>query len=175
MLSVVARKIRRLDPGAEIITAGIPQSRMGIPLKRYVRQMLAAGAARWFDTLAVNPYAQSGAGVVDFLQGVRAQLDARGAAAAGLRATELGWSDSGPASPYRLGPSGQGAAIAESIAAMGAARERLKLRGFVYFNWKDAPPYPGFRDFWGLHTGLHTLSGAAKPAFQAFAGAVRGL
>jgi hypothetical protein len=169
MLKPVARKIHRLDPSAEVVTAGIPQSRIGVPLKRYVRRLLVAGAARSFDTLAVNPYAQTGAGVIGFLRSVRAQLDARGAAGAGLRATELGWSDDGPASPYRLGPDGQAQAIEEAIAAMGAERESLKLRGFVYFNWKDAPPYAGFRDFWGLHTGLHTLSGAPKPALQAFA------
>jgi hypothetical protein len=28
--------------------------------------------------------------------------------------------------------------------------------------------YPGGHDFWGLHTGLVTLSGQRKPAFAAF-------
>jgi len=45
--------------------------------------------------------------------------------------------------------------------------------GFVYFDWKDGAPYPGRSDFWGLHTGLVTNAGVAKPSLAAFRDAVK--
>lgn len=55
-------------------------------------------------------------------------------------------------------------------------RTRLKLRGFVYFSWRDGRPYaPLFKNLWGLHTGLLTVKGKRKPACNAFVGAVRPL
>jgi hypothetical protein len=55
-------------------------------------------------------------------------------------------------------------------------RTRLKLRGFVYFSWRDGRPYaPLFKNLWGLHTGLLTVKGKRKPAYNAFVRAVRPL
>ena len=57
-----------------------------------------------------------------------------------------------------------------------AARSKLKLRGVVYYAWRDGAPYPPlFKDFWGLHTGLLSLTGSAKPALNAFKNTVAGL
>ena len=55
-------------------------------------------------------------------------------------------------------------------------RVRLGVRGAVYYNWRDARPYPPYyHDFWGLHTGLHDLAGRPKPALSAFTKTVRAL
>jgi hypothetical protein len=55
-------------------------------------------------------------------------------------------------------------------------RTRLKLRGFVYFSWRDGrPSAPLFKNLWGLHTGLLTVKGKRKPAYNAFVRAVRPL
>src|SRR6185437_12192783 len=63
MLERVARSIRRLDAHAEIVTAGIPNSRLGIPFDQFVDGMYKAGAKGAFDTLAIHPYAADAAGV----------------------------------------------------------------------------------------------------------------
>ena len=53
-------------------------------------------------------------------------------------------------------------------------RRKLRLRGFVYFSWRDLPRYaPNYKDQWGLHTGLLTLGGAQKPGYKAFKSAAR--
>ena len=44
----------------------------------------------------------------------------------------------------------------------------LRIRGIVYFAWRDAPPYAGGTDFWGLHTGLLAQDGSGKPALSAY-------
>lgn len=175
LLKVVARKIHDLDPQAEVVTAGLPQSRIGIPLKKYVRAMYRAGAASAFDTLAVNPYARDARGVVRFLNGVRSVMDANGDRTAGIRATELGWSDTGPPSPFRVGSDAQAEYLDEAITSLARDRDRLGLRGFSYFAWRDAEPYEGGKDFWGLHTGLLDLSGSPKPALERFAAAARSI
>jgi hypothetical protein len=51
-------------------------------------------------------------------------------------------------------------------------RSAWKLRGFVLFSWRDGRPYIKGKDFWGNHTGLLTIGGKKKPAFNAF---VRGV
>jgi hypothetical protein len=50
----------------------------------------------------------------------------------------------------------------------------LKLRGFVYFGWRDGQPYNG-KDFWGLHTGLLNIEGQPKPAYSAMQQALAAL
>ena len=56
-----------------------------------------------------------------------------------------------------------------------AVRSALDLKGFVYFDWRDARPYTGGFNFWGLHTGLLKLNGKPKPALKAFSAAANGL
>ena len=58
---------------------------------------------------------------------------------------------------------------------MWKARKRLKLRGAVYYAWRDQRVYAGGKHFWGLHTGLHRVNGRPKPAFRAFRSTVRSL
>ena len=41
----------------------------------------------------------------------------------------------------------------------------------MWFCWRDGRPYTS-RDFWGNHTGLLTIKGKKKPAYNAF---VRGV
>jgi Beta-galactosidase len=175
LLAAVSKALRAVDPAAEVVSAGLPQSRAGVPLAQYVKSMLRAGAAKWMSTLAVNPYASRPQGVLTILRNARKVLNANGASRVGLRATELGWSDVGPRSIYKAGRAGQASRVRTLIKSLGSQRRPLKLRGFVYFNWKDAPPYPGFHDFWGLHTGLITKGGSAKRALTAFGAATAAL
>jgi hypothetical protein len=85
--------------------------------------------------------------------------------------TELGWGDRGPHHRFIVGASGQAKRISKSIKFIRQNRRRLKLRGFVYFSWRDGRDY-GRGDLWGLHTGLFKLNGHAKPAYTAFKKAV---
>jgi hypothetical protein len=177
LLRATSRAIKRVDPLAKVLTAGLPKSRIrnAIPLATFVRQMYAAGGASAFDALAVNPYARTASGVLSFLRQMRALMNARGDRSGLLWATEIGWSDKGPGGTFRLGAKGQAGAIRSVLPKLWKARAALKLQGVIYFNWRDGRPYQGGKDFWGLHTGLLTLSGTPKPAYAAFRSAVAGL
>ena len=168
MLSSVGHAIKSVDPAAEIVTAGIPDSRLGVPLGRYVLEMIAAGARGTFDTLAINPYATSDLGVLAAARQVRQLLDASGLSQTSIWFTELGWASGGPASSFTVGPALQARYVLGAITSLARVAGALHIRGVVYYDWRDAPPYAGGQDFWGLHTGLLTLAGAAKPALSAY-------
>lgn len=173
LLARVARSIRHLDPGADVVTAGIPNSRLGMPFYQFVQGMYHAGARGDFDTLAIHPYASDAAGVTGAVQEARRIMDSNGDRAAHIWVTELGWADSGPPSSFTVGAEGQARRIRATLGSLVSLRGQDRLRGVIYFGWRDGAPYaPAFKDFWGLHTGLVTRKGGAKPALRAFAKSV---
>jgi hypothetical protein len=177
LLRAASNAIKAIDPGADVVTAGLPQSRLrgAVALRTWVSRMYSAGAADAFDTLALNPYSPTAGGVLTFLRRIRALMNGRGDSAASLWATEFGWSDRGPGSKFRLGPSGQARQVGATLRLLWAKRRPLNLRGVVYYAWRDAHVYAGGHDFWGLHTGLLNLRGHRKPAYAAFRRAARSL
>jgi polysaccharide biosynthesis protein PslG len=180
MLRLASQKIKAVDPHAEIVTAGIPDTHIGgaIPLVKYLRAMYRAGAAGSFDTLAINGYAPTGKGVVSLVTQIRRLIDRYGGKHEALRLTEFGWADRGPEvkkGRFTVGPKRQGLYTAQAIEGLWKARKRLKLRGIVYYAWRDETVYSGGKDFWGLHTGLLQLNGQPKPALSSFSNAVHSL
>ena len=167
LLRGAAGGIRRVDPGAEIVTAGLPDSARGVPLRDYVEAMYAAGGAAFFDTLALNPYGQDAVEIVETVRAVRGIAAAHGHNPA-VWLTEIGWATGGPPSSFRVSEARQAALLERTLLTLARRREELRLRGVVYFNWRDSTPYAGGRDFFGLHTGLLRLGGNAKPALVSY-------
>ena len=177
MLRKVSRAIKRVHKRAKIITAGLPQSKYpgAVPLIRYIKQLYKRGAKKGFDMLAINTYAKNRRDLIRLLGKVRRVMNRKRDRRAKIWASEFGWADSGPNSRFTVSSKRQARNIKRSILAMGKNRRRLRLSGFVLWNWKDAPPYRDDFDFWGLHAGLLRLDGSRKPAFGAFRKAVRRL
>jgi hypothetical protein len=177
MLRTVGSALRGVDPDAEIVTAGLPESRLGVSFATYLKEMYAAGAAGTFDTLAINAYSERVQGIV------AAALEARRIMAAAedgdqaLRITEFGWATParGARSRFTVGPRTQAVRLATAVRALARQRERLRLRSIVYYAWRDARPWPGGQDFWGLHTGLLDMQGRPKPALAALSRTVERL
>jgi hypothetical protein len=167
LLRATGRGIRRADPGAEIVTAGLPDSRLGVPLRDYVAAIYAAGGAGAFDALAVNPYGLDARGVLDTVRAVR-RLAAESGDNPAVWVTELGWATGGPPSRFLVSEPRQAELLEDTVLALARQRDRLRIRGVVYFNWRDSTPYAGGVDFFGLHTGLLRLDGQAKPALSAY-------
>jgi polysaccharide biosynthesis protein PslG len=167
LLRATGRGIRNVDPGAEIVTAGLPDSSRGVPLREYVAEMYEAGAAGSFDALAVNPYGLDARGVLDKIRTVRRVASTNGDNPS-VWVTELGWATGGGASRFRVSEARQAQLLEETVLALARRRSDLRIRGVVYFNWRDSTPYAGGVDFFGLHTGLLHLHGTAKPALGAY-------
>ncbi len=167
LLRATARGIRRVDPGAEIVTAGLPDSSLGVPLRDYVAAMYAAGAADAFDVLAVNLFGRDARGVIEGVRTVREVAATNGDDPA-VWVTELGWATGGPPSDFLVSETRQAELLEQTLLALARRREELRIRGVVYFNWRDSTPYAGGREFFGLHTGLLRLDGHAKPALSSY-------
>jgi hypothetical protein len=171
MLRTVGRAIKQVDGGAQIVTAGLPDSKLTgtVPMKRFIDQMYRAKAAKYVDSLAINSYARDHRELGRMLASIRKQMNARHDRRGQIWITEIGWGDRGPKHRYIVGEKGQATRIAKSLALIRKQRNKLRLRGVVYFCWRDAPPYaPDFKDMWGLHTGLLDINGQPKQGFNVF-------
>ena len=178
LLKSVGGAIKRVDRRAEIVSAGLPPSKLrgAVPLLRYIKQVYRAGGKRYFDTLAVNSYATSARELGKLLEGVRRQMDRSKDKRARIWITELGWCDNGPRHRFCVGSANQAKLTRNSIALIKRNRKRLNLRGFVFYSWRDGAPYaPNYQDQWGLHTGLVDLNGRPKPALLTFIDSLKGL
>jgi hypothetical protein len=171
MLRTVGKAIKTVDRRAQIVTAGLPDSKMKrtVPLMRFVDQMYRAKAAKYFDSLAINSYAKDHRDLGRMLKAVRKRMNANRDRRGQIWITEIGWGDRGPRHRFIVGAKGQATRIKNSLALIRKTRRTLKLRGVVYFSWRDGAPYaPNFADLWGLHTGLLDINGQPKPALDAF-------
>jgi hypothetical protein len=177
LMRTVGGAIKGVDPGAEIVTSGLPNSNLAgsMPFTPFVKRMYAAGGKDAFDTLAVHPYAVGERGVMLAMRLARQVMDHHGDSDGGLRITEIGWASGGPPSSFRTGARGQAARIGRLLGDLGRARAALRLRGVVYYKWRDTRLRRGIHDFWGHHTGLLTVAGRRKPAYFAFRRAARAL
>jgi polysaccharide biosynthesis protein PslG len=174
LLRTAARAIKRLDPGAEIVSAGLSESRLGMPFKEFVTGMYRAGAGDSLDTFALHAFARDARATVGAVESTRELLRELGDRPP-IWVTEFGWASAGPASPFTVRERTQAQRIASALRGFFNRRHELGIRGAVYYDWKDAPPFPGGRDFFGLHTGLLRRDGSAKPALGAFRGVARPL
>jgi polysaccharide biosynthesis protein PslG len=177
LLKAAHKAIRKADKGADIVTAGVPDSstRGSIPLKKWFPAIYKAGAKKWFDVLAINAHSKTTKLVREKLVATRKEMKKHGDAKAPMWVTEIAWADGGPKSPYTKTTKGQAAEITKALAMLGKERKKLRLRGFFYYQWRDAPPYRAGLDIWGLHSGLLNLDGSAKPALKAFSRAAKKL
>jgi polysaccharide biosynthesis protein PslG len=180
MLRVVGQAIKSEDPGAEIVTAGMPDSKLksAMPLARYLKRLYNARGKRYFDTLAVNSYAKDNRQLSGLLKSVRRRMNRSHDRRARMWITEIGWGDwyTGPPHRFIVGAEGQAARIEQALGLLGRMKGKLRLRGVVYYSWRDLRPYPPkYNDMWGLHTGLLDVNGNPKPAYGAFQRAVAGL
>ena len=180
MLRVVGRAIKSEDARAEIVTAGMPDSKLksAMPLDRYLKRLYKARGKRYFDTLAVNSYAKDNRQLAGLLKHVRRRMNRSHDRRARMWITEIGWGDwyTGPPHRFIVGAEGQAVRIENAIRLLGRMRTKLRLRGVVYYSWRDLAPYPPkYNDMWGLHTGLLDVNGNPKPAYAAFGRAVAGL
>jgi hypothetical protein len=170
------RAIKRLDRHADVLTAGMAFSAQGIPVLSYYREMFRAHAKGSFDTVAMHPYAPTAQLAIERIQSIRTLADRFHDRRAGVWVTEFGWSSGGPPSPYRA-PTAAVQARRTGVVLGWLVRHRseLRLRGIVYPLWRDEAPGAGSGDYWGLHVGLLSIAGTAKPVFGALMAAARKL
>jgi hypothetical protein len=170
LLRAAARGIKRADRRAEVVSAALSQSRLSrYSLGSYISGMYRAGARSAFDTLAINAYGRSPGAAMGMLGGIRRLMNARGDRSARIWVSEFGWATGGKSRKFRVSQARHARWVGKLLRGLHRRRRGLRLRGAIYYNWRDAPPYPPrYQDFFGLHTGLLDINGNPKPAFFAF-------
>jgi hypothetical protein len=170
MLQTVGAAIKSRDPNAEIVTAGLPDSRLGgaIRLQPYLKTLYKGGGTNLFDTVAINSYAVSPKYLGKLMNAGRKYINRLGGRSDKIWITEVGWCDKGVKHRFCVGAKKQKKYTGQALSLIKKKRSAWKLRGFVWFSWRDGKPYTS-KDFWGNHTGLLTIKGKKKPAYSAFA------
>ena len=74
LLSAVGKAIKRADPGASVVSAGLSESRQGIPFADFVKGMFDAGAGDTIDVFALHAFAHDTAGSVGAAETARTLL-----------------------------------------------------------------------------------------------------
>jgi hypothetical protein len=175
LLKATAAGLRSVDPGADVVTAGLPYSKLARTLspERFLQGMYAAGAQGSFTTLAVHPYSDTVSRMVGALARIRRILNANGDTSVPMWVTEVGWATSGPPSVFTVKPRRQAQLIAGTVRTLARKRNSLGVKGLVIFTLRDSRPGPADHDYWGFHAGLFNLKGKAKPSLAALRQAAR--
>jgi hypothetical protein len=162
--------IKRADPSAEIVLAGLPNYSWRQLAKLYKIQ----GVGRLFDAVAVHPYTADPSGVITILGYVRQVMNENGDRRKPIIADEISWPSSLGKTHHNQGfdigttEAGQASRIAAMLPLLGQNRRTLNVSGFYYYTWAGRDDRNGGAfDFSGL---LHWGDGAftPKPAFSAF-------
>ncbi|HEX8053878.1 MAG TPA: glycosyl hydrolase [Thermoleophilaceae bacterium] len=168
--------LRLADPGAEVVMAGLAPS-FTTPSRQdfrvYLNGLYDAGAAAYFDALAIHAYRQDVEGVVEIPRMVREIADAHGDTATPIWITEWGWASGGANSPFVTTPSCQAARVHAAAGAWRALRDELRLSAAIQFQWRDVATT---RTAWPFHAGLNpaSLSEPPKPSLGQYANAIAG-
>jgi hypothetical protein len=181
--------IKRVDPGATIVLAGLPGGRQrfrGEPIgSNYswvdLAKIYQAGGRRWFDVAAVHPYTSLAAGVLRVVQLNRQTMARYHDAAKPILVGELSWSSGQGRVRESNGfltttEAGQAQRLQEAFPLLARARRPYRISQVFWFNWLSPPlGSPNAFDY----SGLRRLEGDGrivdKPAFAAYRAAARSL
>jgi hypothetical protein len=163
--------IKRADRRAKVVLAGLPETRLGVPARRFLPQLYRAGARRLFDAVAVHGYARNSRGALRVVRRARSIMRRHGDGRKPVWVTEMGWATAGPVSRntrrFKTTLAGQATRVRKTLRAFAHARKRYRIGLVVWFALQDRLPVSGERDWWGLHTGLFDVAGNAKPGWLA--------
>ncbi len=169
LLRISAPAIRRLDPGARILTAGVAPVEAGITPWSFLRRMYAVpGVAHYFDVVALHPYAPYVEWVKREIRFVRRVMVDAGDGGTPLQLTELGVASDGVLeNVFDEGPIGQAAFLRKAYRLVLRNRRGWHISGLDWFTWRDAAS-PDPNCVFCEYGGLLTDEGTPKPAWGAF-------
>ncbi len=174
LLKPSANAIKSVDPGAKILLSGLfGDPKEGGPYGRSAADFLNAlyrvpRIERYFDAVALHPYAFHVDDLEEMVEGVRAVMLDNDDPGARLRITEMGWGseDNSQVVAFEQGIQGQVRELRGAYRYLLANRQRLKLDGAYWFSWKDSSLYCTYCDSVGFFSEGSGL--LPKPAWYAF-------
>lgn len=169
LLRASASTIRKAEPGAKIVLAGVAPVGYGMKTWVFMRRLLRVPGVRGdFDFAALHPYSATIPELDYQLEKVRAAMVAGGAGRKPLLVTEFGVASHGDyPSAFVLGEEGQAGFLRDAYTRLLVMRHRWRIAGAYWYAWQDearADPHCGFCQ----GAGLLRLDGTAKPAWFAY-------
>jgi len=169
LLHASATTLRKADPGAKIVLAGIAPVGYGMKTWVFMRRLLAVpGVLGDFDFAADHPYSAN-IPELDYQVGkVRAAMVAGGAGSKPLIVTEFGVASHGAyPSAFVEGEEGQARFLRDAYSRLLAMRRRWHVAAAYWYTWQDEAK-PDRNCGFCQGAGLLRLNGTAKPAWFAY-------
>lgn len=170
LLRAAYRAIKQADPGATVVTAGLPNYSW-----RDLETLYRAGlrAKGHFDAVAVHPFTGDASGSVEILRRVRAVMNRNGDRRSPIWVTEVSWpSGRGKAEANQrwvTTEAGQARKVREVYRAFARASGSLRLQRAYWYSWvtTDAGSRNAF-DYAGLRKAEGDGRVVDKPALSAY-------
>jgi hypothetical protein len=158
-------------PNAAIVLGGMfgtPKGKGGIKAWTFLKGLYKSkGVKKAFDGVAIHPYSPDLQGIVKQIKRVRAVLKKKKDRSAGVWLTELGWGSS-KKGRLGVGTKKQAKLLKKSFKVLLQRRGNWKIRGVLWYTWRDAPSAAAPCD-WCITAGLLGQSGfEPKPAFKQY-------
>jgi hypothetical protein len=176
LLKPTYRAIKAADPTAKVILSGLfGNPNEGGPRGMDATKFLAAlyrvpGIKRYFDAVALHPYAFHVEDLEELTEGMREVVLENHDPSSSLYVTEMGWGSQNDPNvvAFEQGIRGQARELRKAYGYLIANRGRLGLKGVYWYSWKDNPDYTAcsFCDSVGLFRASTRFH--AKPAWHAF-------
>jgi hypothetical protein len=154
--------VKRADPDGSVMLGGLFPTPKGIDMPAFMSDLYRLGAAKLFDEAGVHPYAADPERALAATEQLRGLLDRAGDQERPIWITEVGWASGGQPSGLTVGPERQAEYLTRTFELAAGARERLRLRGVIWYALSDTPG-----PLWPGHCGLFDLNGNPTPAWHA--------
>lgn len=174
LLKVSARALARIDPNAQLMTAGMfatPGGEEAIESFEFLRKLFRdAEIAEIVDYVGVHPYGPDLESVRKQVERTRRVADRGGADEAGIWVTEIGWgSDPEQGSDLAQTPDRQAELLTDTYEMLLDNRGRWGIEGALWYTWRD--PFSEGEGLcgWCRSAGLVDDDLDAKPAWINYA------
>jgi polysaccharide biosynthesis protein PslG len=168
------RTVKGVNGSARVVLAGLPDTspQFGVKASRFLKAVYKVRRAkRYFDVVAIHPYAKDWRGVLGGVIRARRLMSRYHDSRTPLYITEVGWAG-GFSDPTKPNFSGSERSQAKRLKALYTVlekkRHRYRLRLVSWFAFKDRARASGERNWWAIHTGLLRRDGTGKKAWKAF-------
>jgi hypothetical protein len=175
LLKAAHGALRRADPGARVVLAGLPNESWTA-----LRSVYRAGGRPYFDAVALHPYTGKPRNVVRLVELARREMRRAHDPRKPVWVTELSW----PAAKgktrntagFETTDAGQASRLREGLRRLAAARRRLRIERVYWYTWLSAENSPNSFDYSGLRRmrGGRPVSVPALGAFQRAARLLQG-
>jgi len=142
LVDASAVTIRRHDPGARVMLAGLFGSPKGPPSKavdadRFLTELADHVKKSIFDSIAINPYAPDTARLEKTMEAFHSAAVDSGLGDLPIEVTEIGWGSGSGNAFVKGSQSAQAEQLESALSYLIGAREELGLQRVYWFTWKD--------------------------------------